>query len=221
MSGRLAVLLVLVAQAAGAVEYVETAGPLKDADFYRLVACGAPPGAPCAEEFVRWAAPKARDLAVTIAPLPADHPRRRAQTAGVALDAAIAEINGAGAALRLRRVETGLRADVRVYLTPARSGETIRGTGVPGVDGAPMQAGLTTIWWNDRREITDAVIVLAADLPAIEMMPVMLEELTQAMGLLTDIRNPHYDGLSVFSEDSNSVRRLGQQDRMALRRHYP
>ena len=49
----------------------------------------------------------------------------------------------------------------------------------------------------------------------------MLEELTQSMGLMTDIRNPYYETRSVFSEDSNSVVKLGEQDREALRLHYP
>jgi hypothetical protein len=49
----------------------------------------------------------------------------------------------------------------------------------------------------------------------------MIEELSQAMGLMTDIRNPYYETQSVFSEDSNSVQKLGEQDREALRRHYP
>ena len=61
----------------------------------------------------------------------------------------------------------------------------------------------------------------ADDLPPGDVAPVVLEELTQAMGLMTDIRNPAYEGVSVFSEDSNAVLRLGAQDKEALRRHYP
>jgi hypothetical protein len=48
----------------------------------------------------------------------------------------------------------------------------------------------------------------------------MLEELTQAMGLMSDIKNPYYEGKSVFSEDSNDSKELGYQDVVALRRHY-
>lgn len=48
----------------------------------------------------------------------------------------------------------------------------------------------------------------------------MLEELTQAMGLMTDIRNPYYDETSVFSQDTNASTELGEQDIMALKRHY-
>jgi hypothetical protein len=53
------------------------------------------------------------------------------------------------------------------------------------------------------------------------MGPVVLEELTQAMGLLTDIEGQAYADSSVFSETSNAVRRLSRQDRAALRLHYP
>jgi len=84
-----------------------------------------------------------------------------------------------------------------------------------------LGAALVTIWWDDSSHITEAVIVMAADLPMAEMAPVLLEELSQAMGLLTDIRNPVYDGISVFSEDSNLVDKLGPQDIAALRMHYP
>ena len=49
----------------------------------------------------------------------------------------------------------------------------------------------------------------------------MLEELTQCMGLWTDIGGSFYQSRSIFSETSNSRTRLGEQDIMALRRHYP
>jgi hypothetical protein len=41
------------------------------------------------------------------------------------------------------------------------------------------------------------------------------------MGLWTDIGGPYYESRSIFSESSNSLVRLGEQDLMALRRHYP
>nr|WP_275450658.1 DUF2927 domain-containing protein [Octadecabacter antarcticus] len=66
----------------------------------------------------------------------------------------------------------------------------------------------------------DAAIVFAADIPVDQAGPIMLEELTQAMGLMTDIRNPYYETRSVFSEDSNTVAKLGVQDSAALRFQY-
>ncbi|WP_106608280.1 DUF2927 domain-containing protein [Shimia abyssi] len=49
----------------------------------------------------------------------------------------------------------------------------------------------------------------------------MLEEITQALGLLTDIDNPYYTNRSIFSQDGYSLSRIQGQDRMVLRRHYP
>lgn len=50
----------------------------------------------------------------------------------------------------------------------------------------------------------------------------MLEEITQALGLITDIQNPYYRNRSIMSQDSdNSLKTLGEQDKLALMRHYP
>jgi hypothetical protein len=49
----------------------------------------------------------------------------------------------------------------------------------------------------------------------------MIEEITQALGLLTDIRTPVYEGVSVFSQDSNAAKDFGPQDIYTLLRHYP
>jgi len=204
-----------------AVEFVETTGKLTNDDFYRIVSCGAPPGGACHDPVVRWSARNASDLRIVLDPVHPDYPGPLAKLMQAALDQAIAQINAAGTALHLRRVPTGHAAPVVVYLTPAGDGERIFGTGEAGIDGEIIGAGLTTIWWNDAHEITNAYIVLSGDLPASEVASVMLEELTQSMGLMTDIRNRAYDSISVFSEDSNSVTRLGPQDLMALRRHYP
>ena len=214
--------LALMAGSPGhAVEFIATSGRLTDTDFYRLVSCAAAPGQDCIERIVRWPDRTIGDLRVVLDPVHPDYPKGRAKEMLAALDMAIAALNDSGAAIRLRRVPTGHAAPLRLYLTPAGDGGTIRGTGVDSVDGEVIGAGLTTVWWNDVYEITKALIVMADDLPSREIYPVMLEELTQSMGLLTDIRNPLYDRDSVFSEDSNSVRQLGEQDIMALRRHYP
>ena len=89
------------------------------------------------------------------------------------------------------------------------------------MDGEILGAALVTVWWDAYNRITDAVIVMAADLPPREVVPVLLEEMTQGLGLLTDVRNPYYNGRSVFSEDSNSARVLSPQDRLVLQMHYP
>ena len=220
-------LLLLALLAAGptasaqAVDYLETDGKLSSEDFYRLVACRALPGGPCTVEPVRWPRDRALDLAVDIAPLPPGYSPDTAARMSGAIDHAIAEINSAGAALHLRRASKGERPDISLHLSTVHEGDAIHGTGVWGVDGQVIGAALVTVWWDLGQGLTEAVIVMADNLPPSDVAPVVLEELTQAMGLMTDIRNPAYDGVSVFSEDSNDVLRLGAQDKDALRRHYP
>ncbi|MBT8410885.1 MAG: DUF2927 domain-containing protein [Octadecabacter sp.] len=208
----------LLAAPLAAQEYVVTDGPLPDGDFYNLVACGAAPGAACNMPYVAWRKPA---VTVTFAPVPLAYPAVLAKEMSRVLDTTLAQINGSAPGLNVRRVSKSESADIVLYLQPLRAGDTIRGTGRPELDGIPIGAAQVQIWWDEALRITDAVIVFAADIPLGQVGPIMLEEVTQAMGLMTDIRNPYYDSLSVFSEDSNSVVKLGVQDRMALRRHYP
>ena len=202
-------------------DFLVTNGKLSSEDFYRLVACRALPGGPCTAEPVRWAPYKARDLALAFAPIPDTYPDAMATRMIDAVEHAMAEINRAGAALHLRWTRKGELPDITLHLAPVREGDAIQGTGIQGVDGQVIGAALVTVWWNEGQDLTEAVIVLAEDLPPTDVLPVVLEEITQAMGLMTDIRNPAYEGISVFSEDSNRVTRLGPQDREALRRHDP
>jgi hypothetical protein len=209
------------AAVAQGADYLVTEGKLPTEDFYRLVSCRAAPGGDCEAELVRWSDAMARNLQVRIAPVPPDYPADLARLMDEALDEVIAEINAAGSAVHLSRAPKKVPAQIVIHLTPATEGEPIRGTGIEGVDGEIIGAALVTVWWDAYNRITDAAIVMAADLPPREVVPVLLEEVTQGLGLLTDIRNPYYNGRSVFSEDSNSVRVLAPQDRLALRMHYP
>lgn len=202
-------------------DYLATDGKLSSEDFYRLVACRALPGGPCTADPVRWPPARAADLSVGFAPVAAGTSEQAVARMVAAVDHAVREINAAGAALHLRRARKDEKPDIAIHLAPVAEGDLIEGTGVSGVDGQEIGAALVTVWWDDRRDLTEAVIVLASNLPPADVGPVVLEELTQAMGLMTDIRNPAYEGLSVFSEDSNRVTRLGPQDQEALRRHYP
>ncbi|MBP1807166.1 DUF2927 domain-containing protein [Rubellimicrobium aerolatum] len=217
----LAALLAAEVAGAGENDFLATEGRLSDEDFHRLVACRAPPGGPCALDPIRWPPEVARDLVVGFAPVSSAYPSEMIGRMTAAVDHAIAEINAAGAALRLRRAARGDSPDIVVHLVAIHEGEAIAGTGLSGVDGQTIGAALVTVWWDDAADLSRAAIVLAEDLPGSDVVPVVLEELTQAMGLMTDIRNPYYDDRSVFAEDSNSVTRLGSQDREALRRHYP
>ncbi len=207
----------LAATPAVSQEYIVTDGPLSDAEFYHLVACAARPGQGCNTPLVRWSKP---EVTVTFAPIPAGYPDDLAQELDKSLDLAIAQITGAAPGLNLRRISKSMEPDIEIFLNPIVAGDGIRDTGRPELDGVPIGAAQVQIWWNERLHLTEAVIVFAADIPLNQAGPIMIEELSQAMGLMTDIRNPYYETRSVFSEDSNSVAKLGRQDREALRLHY-
>lgn len=213
-----ACLCLLIGASARGQEYIVTDGPLSDRDFYRLVSCAARPGRSCNQVSVAWQKPV---VTVAFAPVPSGYPARLAGAFDRSLDMAISQINGAAPGLTLRRVSKGQAADVRLYLQTIRAGHAIRGTGFREMNGTPIGAALVQVYWDEDRALSDAAIAFAMDIPINQARAIMIEELTQAMGLMTDIRNPYYNTRSVFSEDSNSVQKLGRQDRDALRRHYP
>lgn len=199
-------------------EYIVTDGPLSDSDFYRLVSCAAVPGQGCNEPVVHW---NERVVTVTFAPIPVTYPPELAREMDRVLDHAVAQIGSAAPGLNLQRVAKSASAHIKIQLQPIRVGDAIRGTGYPEMDGIPIGAAQVQIFWDGNLNLTEAAIVFAMDIPLDQAGPIMIEELSQAMGLMTDIRNPYYETRSVFSEDSNSVQKLGVQDREALRRHYP
>lgn len=217
----LALILSLWAGLAAAQDYVVTNGILSDEDFYRLVACGAAPGGECGMPYVRWSDSRAIAIRVRLEAPIAGYPDALYDQLSDAVDRAIAEINSVGARLQLQRVAKGAGEDILISGLNVGDGEAVRGSGVPDLEGAIMGAAYVYVWWDGLRNLTDGRILMANDLPEREVYPVLLEELTQAMGFLNDIRNPLYEDDSVFSEDSNSVTRLGRQDRAAILRHYP
>lgn len=208
----------LFATPLAAQEYIVTDGPMSDADFYQLVSCAASPGQGCNEAVVAWDKSVVR---VTFAPIPVSYPPDLAREMDRVLDTSITQINSAAPGLNVRRVSKSQTADIVLFLQPIVAGDAIRGTGLSEMDGTPIGAAQVQIYWDNDLRLTEAAIVFAADIPLDQAGPIMLEELTQSMGLMTDIRNPYYETLSVFSEDSNSVAKLGRQDREALRLHYP
>ncbi len=208
----------LVAVPAAAQEYIISDGPLSDENFYRLVSCAARPNSACAAPLVYW---QKSVVKVTFAPVPPAYPAALAQEFSDSLDRSISQINGAAPGLNVQRVSKSQDADILLYLQAIRTGDAISGTRYPDLNGVPIGAAQVQIFWDDQHAITDAAIVFAGDIPVDQAGPIMLEELTQSMGLMTDIRNPYYETRSVFSEDSNSVQKLGPQDRAALALHYP
>ncbi|WP_323770920.1 DUF2927 domain-containing protein [Antarctobacter sp.] len=206
--------------AASAEDYVETDGLLSDDDFYRLVACAAPPGEPCRKSLVRW--PVDRPLRVQLTQIDRVFLGGKQKRARAALVRAIKFINRAGAGITLQQVSAGAEADIRIYLIDTDGEAPIDGTGIEGVDGATVTGARVIVWSrSETGEIQRARIIFGTRLHIRHYESAMIEELTQALGLLTDIRNPAYLGASIFSQDDNESKDLGPQDLMALRRHYP
>ncbi len=214
----LCLILVILPRPAAAQEYVAVPDLVSDDAFYRLVACAAPPGGDCAKPLIRWPAERRLRLRIGIAQIAPDFATYRFDIVDRSIDRAIAEINGAGAHLYLERAFEP-PFDVPFYLVETPQGGAISGTSVPELDGSEMAIGRVVLR-SRGDEITGAAVAISADIQRREIASVVLEELVQAMGLVTDVLSPAYED-SIFSETGNSVTRLRGQDVTVLRRHYP
>lgn len=201
-----------------AQEFITVPDYLSDDAFYRLVACGAPPGSDCNKPFIFWPADRRLSLSVGVADVAESFPDYKLDLIDTAIDAAIAEINGAGAHLFLERGYEG-PLDVPLYLVAAPQGGVIAGTGVAELDGSDIAIGRVAIR-SRGDEIIASTIAISRDIRRREIASVVLEEMVQALGLVTDIASPAYER-SIFAENGNSTTRLRGQDAAALRRHYP
>ncbi|MDG4648536.1 DUF2927 domain-containing protein [Roseibacterium sp. SDUM158017] len=201
-----------------AQEYVAVPDFVSDEAFYRMVACAAPPGGDCAKPFIRWPVERRLRLRVGIAQIAGTFASYRLDIVDQAIDRAIAEVNAAGAHLYLERAFEA-PFDVPFYLIDTPQGGEISGTSVPELDGSEIAIGRVALR-SRAGVITGAAIAISADIQRREIASVVLEELVQSMGLVTDVLSPAYED-SIFSETGNSVTRLRGQDAAALRRHYP
>lgn len=196
---------------------VASDGKLTNQELYRLAACGAVPGGKCQGPFVRWNQP-----VITVAMPPADPGMdpALAKQISTALDQAIATLNAARSGIRLQRGISRSRPDIVVHRAGLKEGQ--RTKGIRGMsDGLEIGVGYMQINWDDNLTITDGAIVIASDIAPEDVRSVMLEELTQSLGFLYDIENPFYEGVSIFSQDSNETTAIAGQDRAILRLHYP
>lgn len=194
---------------------------LPDADFYRAVSCGAAPWGLCEYRKVRWPAAVANNLKVKVAATQKRFARRHGRAGQNALAKAIAEINATDAGVHLGRVDAHEDAQIEVWFSDLAVGDPIVIPGAMIPHGDIMEGARVYVTWSDAREIDHAIIVVSASLAPDEIASVMLEELTQSLGFLTDLEGRAYAQTSIFSESSNAVTRLRGQDRMAIRRHYP
>jgi hypothetical protein len=218
---KLVLALILMANGAAAQEFITTNAPLSDTDFYRLVSCAAPLGGDCQKELVRWSPADAQDISIGIVQVEDGYPEVTAQLAIAALNSAIAQLNAADASLHVTLSDNILKPDIGIHLLTIVEGDAIRNTGLDPLDGEIIEAAKTQLWWRDDLSLIEGAIVFGKDIDPDDLPSIMLEEVTQSMGLLTDIGGPFYQTRSIFSESSNQLTTLGTQDVMALRRHYP
>jgi hypothetical protein len=200
--------------------YIETQpGPLDDDSFYNVIVCGELPGNECKDYPPKWSSVFAQRLTVRLHSLKAG--RDRYELTSRALDAAIADINSVTPALQLRRQpdRKKKRVNIDIFVSSLKTGQAIKGTGT-STDGKTIEGAMVNVTWNNAKELQNTTIVFAGDLLDSEVSSIVLEELAQALGPINDIRNPHYEGVSIFSEDSNAQTVLGSQDRMVLKRLY-
>lgn len=218
---KLALALCLCAGIAQSQESIRADGRLSDDDFYRLVSCAAPPAGACQKDTVRWSPADAASLTIGFARIDPGYPTALRRMIDQDLDAALIALNASGAKLLVSRSLETNNFDITIYLLGIKEGDIIRGTGLIPLDGAKIEAAKAQIWWRADRSLIKGAIVLANDIDPDEVASIMLEEVTQSMGLLTDVDSEYYETRSIFSETSNQRTQLGPQDIMALRRHYP
>lgn len=207
--------LALLAGSAQAQDYVHSEGPLEDTAFYRLVACAAPPNGPCTKPFYRWIKP---EITVGITTRSRAFLGGKMKRADASLFRALQHLDSVQMGVQLSPSENS--PDITIHLLDTPRGEVITGTQTP-LDGLTMANAITVLDIKGST-INAAHIGFSNTLTIRQYESVMLEEITQALGLVTDIENTYYNSRSIFSQSGdNSLKTFGQQDRMALIRHYP
>lgn len=217
----LALCLAASVTTAQAQEYVTAKDRLSDDDFYRLVTCAAEPGGECRKPVVRWSKRDAKDISVRIVKVDDLYPSKVHAALDAELDQTIQELNAAGANLKLSRADDNEDPDIGIHLLDMPAGGTVKGTGFVPLDGTVIETAWFQLWWRDNRTLINCEIVFSRDLRPRDVANLLLEEVTQCMGLMTDIGGRYYERRSILSETGYEVTRLGEQDIMALRRHYP
>lgn len=210
----------LLAGPAAAQEFIELPRPVDDETFYRAVACAAAPEADCAKRFLRWPLAARKPLSVGFGALSPTLHAYQLRLYEAALADAIAQINALEADIWLELDATDPK--IALHVVDTKPGEIIADTGVSILDGSTLALGLVAVRSDPGGTIQEAAIAISSQTRRRAIASVVLEELVQALGLLTDIRSgaPEYRR-SIFSEDSNSGTRIKGQDAAAILLHYP
>lgn len=171
---------------------------------------------PCAKPFYRWEKSEITVGIVTRAPVFLGGKMKRADAAVVRALQRLAEVG-----MGVRLIPADGAPDIHIHLLDVARSETITTPDTPLLDGLTMANAITALDVEGSK-ITGAAIGISRTMTIRQFESVMLEEITQALGLITDIQNPHYLSRSIFSQNAdNSLKTLGEQDKVALTRHYP
>ena len=217
-----AVLVATAAFANGRPEYIETRGQLSDEEFYRIISCEGRAGRACKNTIIKWSPAHRRNLTVGITQLEDGFSPTKAARIAASLKNAVNEINRAGSGVTMQLV-TGAaakKAQIQVFLVNTSPGDRMTKVDSRLLRGRDAQIGYVHVSYR-RNTIDQAHIALSRDITLSQTHSVVLEELVQSLGLLTDILNPYYKRRSIFAEDCNCTTRLTGQDLAVLRRHYP
>ncbi|WP_439141052.1 hypothetical protein [Planktotalea sp.] len=215
MISRALILWLALSSQGYAQEFLNSDTALSDDDFYRLVACAAPANGECGKPFVRWAD---ANLTIGITKMERAYLGGKKKRAEAALQRAIDEINAAGSAVQLTRNDGNPDIPILFLDIPSRS--KIKGSGFRALEGTPISGAGVRVFTKDG-VILKSVIIFTTGLQIRAYESAMLEEIIQGLGLLTDVGGTYYESRSIFSQSSNALTKLGQQDIMALGRHYP
>nr|WP_299028857.1 DUF2927 domain-containing protein [uncultured Sulfitobacter sp.] len=181
-----------------------------------MVACAAPPQGKCGKPFYKWDKTKITIGIITRAPAFMGGKQKRASAA---VARALQHLNAVDMGLTL--MPAANNPDIAIHLLDTARGEVISMQDPSLLNGLTMANAITALD-VDGSVINGATIGFSNTLPIRQYESVMLEEITQALGLITDIQNPYYRSRSILSQDSdNSLKTLGEQDKVALIRHYP
>lgn len=207
----------LLAAPVAAQDFIPARGLLSDDELHRILSCGAPIYGRCAIEPRAW--PRDVALDVSVSRLQDVEPVSPALSAQVdlAIDQAIAQINAVGARLQLYRLPNNLPARVHISVRSPRSLTILTGE----KHHRDLPGGMVVFEMDASGDIERINIFINSEIGLTDVRSIVLEELTQGMGLPYDISDPAYRRRSIFSQETNAVTVLTGQDAAMLRLHYP
>lgn len=198
---------------------IATEGILSARDFYRVISCGAVPGAACLKPHKRWSAEDATDITIGLAQVQSNYPTALRDIVTQAFQHAVADINAAGANVQLRWLNGASEPKIRIFLVDAAHSQVMAGTGQSFFDG--QQIANARVVSNRRGNlITFAAIAMSSSLDPTDVQSIAVEETFQALGFINDIDNPEYAARTILYEGGNVLEALSELDIQALRTKY-